>query len=189
MDLKLSYSKSSFIVAHIGGGITICAHKNGRIIDGTHGLNEGPFTPQRTGALPLQDLITLCFSEQFTQQEINRKLFGHGGVHSYLGTYDIAAVEASVAEGDAEAEPVLRAMGYQISKEIGALAAVLSGRVDAVVLTGNLTRSKTVMDEIRRRISFVARLLVFPGEDELQVLAAGGAAVLKQKEIVKEYER
>jgi len=157
------------------------------VIDGTHGLNEGPFTPQRTGTLPLQSIIKLCFSGKFTQNGLNHKLFGQGGVHSYLGTHDIAAVEARVAEGDAEAEPVLRAMGYQISKEIGALAAVLSGRVDAVVLTGNLTRAKTAMDEIRRRISFVAPLLVFPGENELEVLAAGGAAVLKQKEIVKEY--
>ena len=188
-ELKLSYDKASFIVVHMGGGITVCVHKNGRIIDGTHGLNEGPFTPQRSGTLPLQSIIKLCFSGKFTLNGLNRKLFGQGGTHSYLGTYDIAAVEARVAEGDAEAEPVLRAMGYQISKEIGALAAVLSGRADAVVLTGNLTRAKTVMDEIRRRISFIARLLVFPGEDELDVLAAGGAAVLKQKEIVKEYQR
>lgn len=186
-ELKLPYGKASFIVAHLGGGITVCAHKNGRIIDGTHGLNEGPFTPQRTGTLPLQSIIELCFSGQFTQNGLNSKLFGQGGIQSYLGTHDIAAVEARVAEGDAETEPVLRAMGYQISKEIGAMAAVLSGKVDAVVLTGNLTRAKTVMDEISQRTSSIAPLLVFPGEDELEVLAAGGAAVLRQKEIVKEY--
>jgi len=187
--MKLTYGKASFVVAHMGGGITVCAHQNGQMIDGTHGLGEGAFTPQRTGSLPLQSIIQLCFSERYTQNELQRELFGKGGVHSYLATHDVAAVEDRVTNGDAKAELVLRAMGYQISKEIGAMAAVLSGRPDAVVLTGNLTRAKTVMDEIRPRIFFVAPLLVFPGEDELEVLAAGGAAVLKQQEIVKEYER
>ena len=186
-DLKLSYSKSSFIVAHMGGGITICAHKNGRIIDGTHGLNEGPFTPQRTGTLPLQNLITLCFSGQFTQKEINYKLFGQGGVHSYLCTHDIAAVEDRIARGDAEAELVLRAMGYQICKEIYSMAAVLEGKADAVVLTGNLCKADTVMTEIRRRVAFIAPLLIFKGEDELKALAAGGVLVINQEEVLKEY--
>ena len=185
--MKLSYGKASFVVAHMGGGITVCAHQNGRMIDGTHGLGEGSFTPQRTGSLPLQSIIQLCFSGGYTQNELHRELFGKGGVHSYLATHDVAAIEDRVARGDPKAELVLRAMGYQISKEIGAMAAVLSGKVDAVVLTGNLTRAKTVMDEISQRTSSIAPLLVFPGEDELKVLAAGGAAVLRQKEIVKEY--
>jgi len=186
-ELKLSYGKASFIVAHLGGGITVCAHKNGRIIDGSHGINEGPFTPQRTGALPLQDLITLCFSGKLTLNGLNRKLFGQGGVHSYLGTHDIAAVEVSVAEGDAEAEPVLRAMGYQISKEIYSMAAVLEGKADAVVLTGNLCKADTVMTEIRRRVAFIAPLLIFKGEDELKALAAGGVLALNHNEALKEY--
>jgi len=185
--MKLSYGKASFVVAHMGGGITVCAHQNGRMIDGTHGLGEGSFTPQRTGSLPLQSIIQLCFSGGYTQNELHRELFGKGGVHSYLATHDVAAIEDRVARGDPNAELVLRAMGYQISKEIGAMASVLSGRVDAVVLTGNLTRAETVMDEIRQRILLLAPLLVFHGEDELKVLAAGGAAVLRQKEIVKEY--
>lgn len=187
LDLKLSYSKASFIVAHMGGGITICAHKNGRIIDGTHGINEGPFTPQRTGALPLQDLITLCFSGQFTQKEINRKLFGQGGIHSYLCTHDIAAVEDRIFRGDTKAKLVLRAMGYQISKEICSMTAVFEGKVDAVVLTGNLCKANTVMVEIQRRVAFIAPLLIFQDEDEMEALAKGGVAVFRQKESAKEY--
>ena len=187
-DLKLSYSKSSFIVAHMGGGITICAHKNGRIIDGTHGLNEGPFTPQRTGTLPLQDLITLCFSGQFTQKEINRKLFGQGGIHSYLGTHDIAAVEDRISRGDTEAELVLRAMGYQISKEICSMAAVLEGKADAVILTGNLCKANTVTSEIRNRVNFLSPVLIYPGEDELKSLAEGGLGVLRSFETIRIYE-
>lgn len=185
--MQLPYGKASFVVAHMGGGITVCAHQNGRMIDGTHGLGEGAFTPQRTGSLPLQGIIQLCFSGKYTQNELHRELFGKGGVHSYLATHDVAAIEDRVASGDADAELVLRAMGYQISKEIGAMAAVLSGRVDAVVLTGNLTRAETVMDEIRQRISSPAPLLVFHGEDELEALAAGGVAVLNRQEIIKEY--
>jgi butyrate kinase len=157
------------------------------MIDGTHGLGEGAFTPQRTGSLPLQSIIQLCFSDRYTQNELQREFFGKGGVHSYLATHDVAAVEDRVTKGDAKAELVLRAMGYQISKEIGAMAAVLSGRADAVVLTGNLTRAKTVMDEICQRILPLAPLLVFHGEDELKTLAAGGVSVLNRQEIVKEY--
>jgi len=187
-DLKLSYSKSSFIVAHMGGGITICAHKNGRIIDGTHGLNEGPFTPQRTGMLPLQDLIKLCFSGQFTQKKINHKLFGQGGVHSYLGTHDIAAVENRISSGDTEAELVLRAMGYQISKEICSMAAVLEGKVNAIVLTGNLCKANTVTNEISNRVNSLSPVLIYPGEDELKSLAKGGLGVLRSFEITRIYE-
>lgn len=187
-DLKLSYGKSSFIVAHMGGGITVCAHKNGRIIDGTHGINEGPFTPQRTGTLPLQDLITLCFSGQLTQKEINRKLFGQGGVHSYLCTHDIAAVENRISRGDTEAKLVLRAMGYQISKEICSMAAVLEGKVDAVVLTGNLCKANTVINEIRNRVNSLSPVLIYPDEDELKSLAEGGLGVLRRFEITGIYE-
>ena len=187
-DLKLSYSKSSFIVAHMGGGITICAHKNCIIIYGSHCINEGPFSPQRTGTLPLQDLITLCFSGQFTQKEINLKLFGQGGVHSYLGTHDIAAVENRISRGDAEAERVLRAMGYQISKDICSMAAVLEGKADVVVLTGNLCKADTVTNEIRNRVNSLSPVLIYTGEDELKSLAEGGLGVLRSFETIRIYE-
>jgi len=186
-ELGIHYEQGHFIVSHLGGGITICAHKKGRIIDGTHGLSEGPFTPQRTGALPLQEFMNLCFSGQFTQEELSRKLFGQGGVYSYLGAHDIAAVEQNAKKGDEKALLILKTMAYQISKDICAMAAVLAGRVDSIVLTGNLCNARTVVNEIRSRVDFLAHFLVYPGEDELENLALGGMNILRQGETVREY--
>jgi len=189
-ELGIHYEQGHFIVAHLGGGITICAHKKGRIIDGTHGLSEGPFTPQRTGALPLQDFLKLCFSGKYTEEELNNTLFGRGGIHSYLGTHDVEHVEQRAVDNDEEAILLLKAMGYQISKEICAMAAVLEGQIDAVVLTGNLCRANTVVTEIQNRVGFLGRLLIFPGEDELENLAqAGLRAMIPGGEAVKEYGR
>ncbi|BBO77708.1 putative butyrate kinase [Desulfosarcina widdelii] len=177
-ELGVPYEQGNFIVAHLGGGITIGAHEKGRIIDGTHGLDEGPFTPQRTGGLPLQGVLKLCFSGQLTQEELGRRLFGQGGVHSYLGTHDIAAIERRADNGDEEALVVLKAMGYQISKDICSMAAVLDGRIHAVVLTGNLCRARTVVTEIRNRVRFLGQFLIFPGEDELESLAHAGLRIM-----------
>lgn len=185
--LGIRYTQGNFIVAHLGGGITICAHNKGKIVDGSHGLSEGPFTPQRTGALPLQEVLELCFSGQFTREELNRRFFSQGGVQSYLGTHDMAAVEQSAADGDGDAKLALMAMGYQISKTICSMAAVLDGHIDAVVLTGKLCLAKTVIGEIQRRVSFLGRPFIFPEEDELESLARGGLAVLRDKETPKEY--
>jgi butyrate kinase len=187
-ELGVPYEEGNFVVAHLGGGITIGAHERGCIIDGTHGLNEGPFTPQRTGALPLQEFMSLCFSGQFTQEELSRKLFGQGGVHSYLGTHDIAAVEQNAKKGDEKSLLVLKAMAYQVSKEICSMAAVLEGRIDAIVLTGNLCRAETVVTEIRNRVSFMGPILIFPGEDELESLAQAGLRIMSPGgETVREY--
>ncbi|MFH1350844.1 MAG: butyrate kinase [Pseudomonadota bacterium] len=186
-DLNIPYEQAHFIVAHLGGGITIGAHMKGRIIDGTHGLSEGPFTPQRTGALPLKKIIELCFSGRYSKDELVHMLFGQGGVFSYLGTHNIEAVEKRVTGGDQEALLVLQAMAYQIAKEIAAMAPVLKGRVDAVVLTGNLCNARTVVEEIKNRISFIGSVCVYPGEDELENLASGGFAVLVMGGKAKEY--
>jgi len=185
--LGIRYVQGNFIVAHLGGGITICAHNNGKIVDGSHGLSEGPFTPQRTGALPLQEVLELCFSGQFTKEELSRKFFSQGGAKSYLGTHDMAAAEQRAADGDEDAKIVLRAMGYQISKTICSMAAVLNGCIDAIILTGKLCLAKTVTREIRRRVSFLGKLFIFPEEDELESLARGGLAVLRNKETPKVY--
>lgn len=186
-QLGIRYAQGNFIVAHLGGGITICAHNNGKIIDGSHGLSEGPFTPQRAGALPLQEVLELCFSGKFTKEELNRKFFSQGGVQSYLGTHDMAAVEQSAVDGNEEAKIVLMAMGYQISKTICSMAAVLDGCIDAVVLTGKLCLAETVTREIRRRVGFLGKLFIFPEEDELESLARGGFAILRNKETPKVY--
>ncbi|MBW1979124.1 MAG: butyrate kinase [Deltaproteobacteria bacterium] len=186
-ELGISYEQSNLIVAHLGGGITIGAHKGGKIIDGTHGLSEGPLTPQRTGALPLEDVLSLCYSRGFSEKELRRKLFSRGGVESYLGTHDIASVELRAGKGDEEAILVLKAMGYQICKAICSMAAVLEGHIDAVVLTGNLCLSKSLIGEIRNRVSFLGPLFIYPGEDELECLARGGLAVLRGEEDLREY--
>jgi butyrate kinase len=178
-EFKRSYEEMNLVIAHLGGGITICAHREGRIIDGTHGLSEGPFTPQRSGALPLEDVIGLCFSGRFKGgEELKAYLIGKGGLVSYLGTYEIPRIEARIRSGDKEAELILRAMCYQVGKEIGAMAVVLRGRVDAVVLTGNLCYSEFIVEEIKSLVKFLAPVLVFSGEDELESLALGGLEVL-----------
>lgn len=187
-ELGIHYEQGHFIVSHLGGGITICAHKKGRIIDGTHGLSEGPFTPQRTGTLPLQEVLSLCYSARFTEQKLSRRLFSQSGVQSYLGTHDIASVELRAGKGDDEAMLVLKAMGYQISKSICSMAAVLKGRIDAVILTGNLCLAKTIVTEIQDRISSLGPLFIYPGEDELESLALGGLGVLHGYETTKVYE-
>jgi butyrate kinase len=186
-DLGISLSEANFIVAHLGGGITIGAHRKGRILDGTHGLSEGPFTPQRAGALPVLDVVDLCLSEKVSKGELNAKLFGQGGVCSYLGTHDSRAVERLISEGDEEALLVLQAMAYQISKDICSMAAALEGHISGVVLTGNLCRAQTLVKEIKKRISFLGKVMIYPGEDEVESLALGGYLVLTRAEKVKEY--
>jgi butyrate kinase len=171
-DLGISPNEANFIVAHLGGGITIGAHRKGRIIDGTHGLSEGPFTPQRAGALPVLDVVELCFSEKLSKVELNAKLFGQGGVYSYLGTHDFRAVETLISEADEEALLV---------------AAALEGHISGVVLTGNLCRAQTLVKEIKKRISFLGKVMLYPGEDELESLAFGGYLVLTRAEKIKEY--
>lgn len=178
-----AYENMDFIVCHLGGGITICAHRKGRIIDGVHGLNEGPFTPQRTGSLPLKDVIDLCFSGRFTKDELEEHLMSHGGIVSYLGTHDMRQIEESIKDGDKEAHLIIQAMCYQISKDIGAMASVLKGRIDAIVLTGNLCYSTLIVDEIKPNVDFLAPIEIFPGEDELENLALGGLEVLRSKDL------
>lgn len=187
-DLGIPYNQGRLIVAHMGGGITVGAHKESRIIDGTHGLSEGPFTPQRAGALPVLEVIELCFSGDYSKEQLTALLHNRAGLHSYLGDHDMAKAESSVSEGNQQVLLVIQAMAYQISKDICAMAAVLEGRVDAVVLTGNLCRAHTLVDEIQRRVSFLGKILVYPGEDELENLAMGGLAVLAGQEPIKEYE-
>jgi butyrate kinase len=150
-------------------------------------LSEGPFTPQRAGGLPVLDVVALCFSEKVSKGELNKKLFGQGGVTSYLGTHDMVEVEARIAEGDEEALLVLQAMAYQISKDICSMAAALEGHINGVVLTGNLCRAQSLVKEIRKRIYFLGKVMLYPGEDELESLALGGYVTLVRAERVKEY--
>ncbi|CUS84978.1 butyrate kinase [Candidatus Kryptobacter tengchongensis] len=181
------YEEANFVVAHLGGGISVCPVKGGKIIDANDASSDGPFSPERTGGLPLQPFITLCFSGKYTEQEIRKLVMGKGGLVAYLGTNDASEIERRIKEGDTYAREVYEAMAYQIAKEIGAMATVLKGDVDAVVLTGGLANSKMLVDWITERVSFIAPVIVFPGEDEMRALAMGALRVLRGEEKAKEY--
>lgn len=181
------YEELNLIVAHLGGGITIGAHCRGRVIDVNNGLEEGPFSPERSGTLPVGDLVRLCFSGRYTEREILRKIAGRGGLLAYLGTNDGQAIEAMIAQGNKDAELFYHAMAYQIAKEIGACAAVLRGEVGGLVLTGGLAASAMIVDWIKERVAFLGPVFVFPGEFELEALAAGALRVLRGQEKAKTY--
>ena len=187
VELGREYEGMNLIVAHLGGGITVGAHQKGRVIDCTHGLGEGPFTPERAGSLPTTDLLDLAFSGKLDKTQILRRLVGQGGLFAYLGTNDVEKVEEMITAGDQKAELVYEAMAYQVAKEIGAMSAVLKGEIDGIILTGGLANSQMMTSLIREWIQFIAPVFVYPGEDEMAALAEGGLRVLRQEEELKKY--
>lgn len=183
------YENLNLIVAHMGGGISVGAHKNGRVIDVNNALDgEGPFSPERTGTLPVTALIKLCYSGKYTLDEMKKKITGRGGLVAYLNTNDGREVQKMIKEGNKKAELVYKAMAYQVAKEIGACAAVLKGKVDAIILTGGLAYGEEFVEWIKERVSFISKVVVYPGEDELLALAEGGLRVLTGEENAKEYK-
>lgn len=186
-SLGKKYGEVNLVVAHMGGGISVGAHLKGRVVDVNNGLEEGAFSPERTGSLPVLQLAELCFKSGLAHEEVNKQLVGKGGLVSYFGTADCLKIENMAVQGDQEAANVLDAMIYQVSKEIGAYSAVLSGQVDAVVLTGGLAHSSIITDSIEKRIRFIAPVLVFPGEDEMLAMAEGVRRVLDKTEPALEY--
>lgn len=182
------YNTLSLIVVHMGGGVTVGTHHNGRVIDVNNGLHgDGPFSPERAGSVPIGDLVAMCYSGNYYQHEIMKMIVGQGGLVSYLGTNDAVTVEKRIASGDEEAKRIYSAMAYQVAKEIGSQSAVLSGKVDAILLTGGLAYGKDFVKEIADRVSFIADVVVYPGEDELQALAEGAYRVLSGEEQPKHY--
>jgi len=189
-DLGKKYEEVNLIVVHLGGGISIAAHKKGRTVDVNNALNgDGPFAPERAGGLPTISLVDLCMSGKYTYEEMKKLLAGHGGLMSHLGTNSAMEVEERIKKGDAYAKLVYEAMAYQIAKTIGEMATVLKGRVDAIVLTGGLANSSMLTNWIKERVSFIAKVLVYPGEDEMRALLEGTLRVLKGEEKEKIYER
>ncbi|MGG3737929.1 butyrate kinase [Aeribacillus pallidus] len=187
-QLGKKYEEVNFIVTHMGGGITVGAHKQGRVVDVNNGLHgDGPFSPERAGTVPAGDLVDLCFSGNYYRDEVMKMLVGQGGLVGYLGTNDAVKVEKMIEEGDEKAKLVYDAMAYQIAKEIGAASAVLEGKVDAIILTGGLAYGKEFVKSISDRISWIADVIVQPGENELQALAEGALRVLRGEEKVKDY--
>ncbi|NSB13285.1 butyrate kinase [Clostridium beijerinckii] len=184
-----NYEDINVIVAHMGGGVSVGAHKNGKIIDVNNALDgEGAFSPERSGGIPSGDLARMCFSGKYTLEEILKKITGKGGFVAYLDTNDGRIVRQLASEGDMKAKLVYEAMGYQVAKDIGAAAAVLCGKVDAIILTGGIAYEKMMVDIIKEKVEFIAPITVYPGEDEMLALAQGALRVLNGQEEVKEYK-
>ena len=175
----VKYEDSNYIVAHLGSGISVSAHTRGRMIDVNNSREEGPFSTERSGSVPTLTLVQRAIREQWTDADAERILFREGGIYSYLGTKDIRSVNVD--------HRVITSMTYQVSKEIGAMAAALRGRVDAVLVTGGMAHSEELVQQIADRVNFIAPLFVYPGEDELRALAEGAARVLKGEEPLLEY--
>ncbi len=187
-SLGKRYENMKMIITHMGGGITIGVHDRGRVVDVNNGLHgEGPFSPERAGTVPAGDLVDLCFSGEYTKEEIMKKLVGTGGLLGYLGTNDAVKVEQMIQGGDEKARFIYDAMAYQVAKEIGAASAALKGEVEAIVLTGGLAYGKSFVSAIRSYIDWISDVLVYPGENELQSLAQGALRVLQGEEQSKQY--
>ncbi|MFA5032648.1 MAG: butyrate kinase [bacterium] len=186
-QLGKSLDAINLIVAHLGGGISICPLKSGKIIDANNANEGGPFSPERSGSLPVTQLVKLCFSGKYDEKWIKKRLVGNGGITAHLGTNSIEEVRDRIANGDEKAKFYIEAMAYQIAKEIGAMATVLKGKVDGIVLTGSAANYKLLVDLIKERTEFIAPALVLPGENEMLALAQGALRVLNVEETAKQY--
>lgn len=186
-EMGKSYAELNVIVAHLGTGVSVTPHTGGRMIDVNNAMEEGPFSLDRCGGLPASQLVKLCYSGKYTFREMKEKLVGKGGVYAYLGTKDVREIEARAAQGDIEADQVLTAFTYQVAKEIGAMAAVLCGKVERIILTGGIANSQRVVGAITQRVEFIAPVVVMPGEGEMEALAAGAFAALTGREQAQEY--
>jgi len=178
----------NIIVAHLGTGISISAIRKGRIVDVNNANDGGPFSPQRAGTLPTTGLIELCYSGKYTKQEMINKVVRYGGLVDYLGTDSLEEVIKRIENGDAYADLVYRAMVYQIGKEIGAMACVLKGKVDYIILTGGMARSSKLVEDVKGYVEWIAPCRVFPGENEMEALAFGVMKVLRGEIVPKDYE-
>jgi len=184
-----NYDELNLIMAHLGGGISIGAHCKGKVIDVNQALDgEGPFSPERSGTLPAGALVKMCFEGNVTHEKMKKMITGEGGYMAYLNTNDAYQVELMAQDGDENAQLIQDAMSYQIGKEIGALAAVLKGEVDAIILTGGISHNPMVVEYIKSMVSFIAPVVIYPGEDELHALIWNGLLVLKGQIKPKEYD-
>lgn len=186
--LQIPYHNARFIIAHLGGGISVGVHKNGRVIDVNNALDgDGPMSPERSGSVPMGPLYKMAFSGEYTLAEIKRMNYGNGGLVAYLGTNDGYEISQRIDAGNQEAKFMVEVMCYQIAKEIGSCATVLEGNIDAIVLTGGLAKDEFIVQEIMKRIQFLGTILIFPGEDEMEALTLGALRVLRGEELPKTY--
>ena len=182
------YESLNLIVVHMGGGVSVGAHEKGRVIDVFNALDgDGAFSPERAGAVPSGALIRMCFSGEYTEKEVYKKIVGGGGFNAYLGTNDMRDVAKMIDEGDTHADEVREAFILQVCKNIGSMSCVLKGKVDAIIVTGGIAYNKAVVDKMEERAGFIAPFTVYPGEDELLALAQGALRVLNGEEKAMEY--
>ncbi len=189
--LTRKYNELNLIIAHLGGGISVAAHEHGRVTDVNNALDgEGPYSPERSGTLPAGDLVRLCFSGKYTEDQILKMITGRGGFVAWLGTNSLVEVMQRVDEqNDKLAQKILNGMIYQIVKEIGAMSAVLQGKVDAIILTGGIANNTFITEQITDRVGFLAPVLLIPGEEEMEALALGAFRVLCGEETAKNYAK
>lgn len=185
-DNGLDFYDSNFVVAHLGGGISLCALNKGCAID-ICGDDEGPFSPERTGAVPCNLLVDLCFNGGYEYEEMKKKLRGKGGVRAYLNTTDIKDVCKRARQNDSDAKLIIDAMIYQIAKAIGSLATTLYGEVDYIIITGGISYDEYITSEIEKRVKFIAPLKILPGENEMIALANGAYRIINGEEEIREY--
>jgi len=187
-SIMRNYEELNLIVVHLGGGITVGAHKKGSVVDVNQGLDgDGPFSPERSGTLPVGDLVRLCFSGEYSEKEILKMITGKGGLVAYLGTNSASEVEQRAASGDEDAKLIYDAMAYQVAKEIGAMASVLQYDVDGILITGGIAHDKYFTNQVISYTHRIAPVHVYPGEDEMAALAMNGMRVLTGELQVKSY--
>lgn len=183
------YEEMNLIVVHMGGGITVGAHKKGRVVDVNNGLDgDGPFSPERSGTLPVGDLARLCFSGKYTHAQVKKMIKGKGGFVAYLGTNNALEISEKAKNGDMEAARIQEAMVYQVCKEIGAMATVLKGDVDGILMTGGIAHNQEIVDSIIEKTEYIAKGYVYPGEDEMKALANNGLLLNKGFILEKTYK-
>lgn len=184
------YEDLNFIVAHLGSGISIVAHEKGRMVDGSGGRTNGPFSPERSGALPTYPLIELCYSGKYTREEMVRKVSFSGGMYDYLGTKDMLEIEKKyLSHEDAKTNLIFDSFIYQTACEIAKYGATLCGKVDYIILTGGIAYSNIIAEKIKQRVSYLAPIEIVPGEMEMQALALGALRVLRGQENPKDYDK
>ncbi len=187
-QLNGKYQDFNFIAAHLGSGISIAAHEKGRMIDGSGGRSDGPFSPERSGGLLAYPLVKLCYSGKYTEDEMIHKISNIGGFYDYLGTKDVKKIEEMIENGDKQAKAIMEAFAYQVAKEISMYGAVLFGKVDRIILTGGISFSDYITNRIARRVAYIAPVEILPGEMEMLALAQGVIRLLNGEELPQNYE-
>lgn len=187
-SINKKYEDMNLIIIHLGGGISVGAHKKGKVVDVNNALNgDGPFSPERSGGLPSGQLADLCFSGKYSHAEIKSMITGKGGMVAYLGTNNFRDVSRMAENGDQKAALIIDAESYQVGKEIGAMAVVLEGKIDAIIITGGMAFQEKFVNRIRSMVQFLAKVVVYPGEDEIKSLAFNGLLALNGKIEIKTY--